>query len=110
MTTDQNYDNAMEQIAEILILQGPEGMRPMLELLLNAVMRIERSQALGAGPYERTEERRAYANGFKDKRLNTRMGTVELKVPKVRGMEFYPKSIEKGCRSERALKVLPKCT
>jgi len=93
------------EIAEVLISQGEDGMRPMLELLLNAIMKIERSSALGAGPYERSETRKAYANGYKDKTLQSRLGALELQVPKVRGMEFYPKCLEKGSRSERALKL-----
>ncbi len=68
-------------------------------------MRIERSQALEAGPYQRTEKRRGYANGFKPKTLNTRVGELALQVPQVRGeVEFYPSALERGVRSERALK------
>jgi putative transposase len=68
-------------------------------------MRTERSQVLQAEPYERSEDRRGYANGFKDKTLQTRMGALKLKVPQVRGLEFYPQSLEKGSQSERALKL-----
>ena len=51
------------------------------------------------------EERQGYANGFKDKRLNSRVGELELQVPQTRGVPFYPNCIEKGLRSERALKL-----
>lgn len=105
MTSDQHNDNLLEEIAEVLISQGEDGMRPMLELLLNAIMKIERSSVLRASPYERTNERKAYANGYKNKTLQSRLGALDLKVPKVRGMEFYPKCLKKGSRSERALKL-----
>jgi len=105
MTTDQQESNIFEQIAQALVLHGGDGMKQMLQLVFNAVMKLERTHALGAEPYERTEERQGYANGFKDKTLNSRMGTLELKVPQVRGLEFYPKCLEKGSRSERALKL-----
>jgi len=67
-------------------------------------MAIQRSQALQAQPYERTEERRGYANGFKPKTVNTRMGAITFEIPQTRGLEFYP-SVERGVRSERALKL-----
>jgi transposase-like protein len=77
-----------------------------LRLVLNEAMRIERAQVLGAAPYERTEERQGYANGFKPKTIDTRLGALQLQVPQVRGgVEFYPCALERGVRSERALKL-----
>jgi putative transposase len=105
MASDQDETTLIEKFAQELSSANPDGMRYMLECLLNVVMRTERSQVLQAEPYERSEARRGYANGFKDKTLRTRLGELQLKVPKVRGMEFYPQSLEKGSRSERALKL-----
>ena len=66
-------------------------------------MKIEREEALNASPYERSEKRKGYANGFKDKALSTCAGKLELQIPQTRGVSFYPSCIEKGIRSERAL-------
>jgi transposase-like protein len=66
-------------------------------------MVAERSEHLGAGLYERSSDRRGYANGYKDKSLKTRLGTLSLKVPQTRDGEFYPQSLSRGLRSERAL-------
>jgi transposase-like protein len=63
----------------------------------------ERSEHLRAAPYERSAERIGYANGYKDKAMKTRLGTLPLKVPQTRDSEFYPQSLERGLRSERAL-------
>lgn len=60
---------------------------------------------LGAGAHERSEEGRGYANGYKPKEIQTGMGALELSIPQVRGLGFYPQSIEKGSCSERALKL-----
>ena len=68
-------------------------------------MGLERSEFLGAEPYERTSQRRGHANGYKDKKIATRVGELRLKIPQVRGLSFYPQSLEKGCRSEKALKL-----
>ena len=77
----------------------------MLEALLNETMKIDREMHLKAAPYERIEQRRGQANGFKPKTLATRLGELQLEVPQVRDSSFYPQSLERGCRSEVALKV-----
>ena len=68
-------------------------------------MRLERQNHLGVGPYERSDERRGYANGYKPKTVQTRVGALDFDIPQVRDSSFYPSSLEKGLRSERALKV-----
>ena len=68
-------------------------------------MKLERAEALGAGPYQRSETRRGYANGFKPKTVNSRLGRLNLQVPQTRDVEFYPSALERGERSERALKL-----
>ena len=84
---------------------GAEAFRSVLEKLLNLAMELERAEFLGANPYERTSRRRDQANGFKDKTVATRVGQLKLKIPQVRHLSFYPKSLERGCRSEKALKL-----
>lgn len=105
MISDRINDTLIDQIIKGLIGQGTEGIKPVLELLINAAMKVEREQFLGARAHERTDERKGYANGYKPKEVQTRMGALDLAVPQVRGLGFYPQSIEKGTRSERALKV-----
>lgn len=105
MISDQLKDTLIEEIVKGLIGQGPEGLKPVLELLFNSAMKIEREQCLGVSAYERNEERRGYANGYKPKELQTRMGALELQIPQVRGLKFYPRTVEKGSRSEKALKA-----
>ncbi len=101
-TTESTQFDLMIQVLDE---HGFDGMARAIGILVNEAMKIERSEALGAGPYERTSHRRGYANGFKPKTLATRVGKVELQVPQTRDVEFYPKSLERGVRSERALKL-----
>jgi len=84
---------------------GLEALPDAIRLLLNTAMLLERQKFIGAGPYQRTAERQAHANGFKDKTLHTRLGALTVAVPQVRQGGFYPQSLEKGVRSERALKL-----
>jgi len=105
MNSDQNYFNEKKSILEQLISNGSQNLTPLLEMLLNEAMKLEREVALKAAPYERSSERMGYANGFKEREYASRLGTLKIQIPQVRGLSFYPKCIEKGDRSERALKL-----
>jgi transposase-like protein len=95
----------MLEIFESLNAQDSDSVRQVLETLYNGAMKIERESHLGVASHERSEDRRGYANGYKNKTLKTRIGELELNVPQTRDTEFYPACLEKGCRSERALKL-----
>lgn len=98
--------NSLEPILQLLVQHGFEGAAEAFELLFNAAMRLERSLALKADPYERSAERQGHANGYKTKTVNSRLGRLQLEIPQVRGgIPFYPSALEKGERSERALKL-----
>ncbi len=108
VTHQQKDSSALQQVLGILADHGLDGLGEAVKIVLEAAMKLERSRFLKAAPYERTEERRGHANGFKRKRLKTRVGELNLLVPQVRnlpeGVEgFYPSSLERGIRSERAL-------
>jgi putative transposase len=98
--------NKMQEVMELLNENGFEAYAQVMQILLNEAMKIEREQALGAQLYQRTDDRRGYANGYKPKTVDTRMGKIIAAVPQVRGdVEFYPSALERGSRSERALKA-----
>jgi putative transposase len=94
-------DDLLEEIAE----QGLDVVPELIRILINAAMRIERQRYLGVEPYERSPQRRGSANGYKSKTIATRMGKIAFDVPQVREGGFYPQALEKGLRSERALKL-----
>ena len=96
-------DSAIYDAVELLKDNGFDALAEAVTVLLNTAMVAERSEYLGARPYERSESRRGYANGFKGKTVKTRLGELPLRVPQTRDCEFYPQSLEKGLRSERAL-------
>jgi putative transposase len=102
----RNNDNKLDAVMEMLIENGFESFADVLRILLNEAMKIERDHALGAQLYERTDRRRGYANGYKPKAVDTRIGKLSVAVPQVRGdVGFYPSALERGSRSERALKL-----
>ncbi|MGI4791256.1 MAG: IS256 family transposase [Janthinobacterium lividum] len=103
--TYQNEFTLSEALLEQLSASGLDALPALFQELLNAAMQIERQKHLGAAPHERTEERTGHANGYKDKTLSTRLGQITVAVPQVREGGFYPQSLERGTRSERALKL-----
>ncbi len=103
--THQPEPTIIDKVIETIIANGIDGLGEAFTLLFNEAMKIERSKVLRAAPWERNEERLGHANGYKPKSINSRLGKLHLQIPQVRGdIEFYPSSLEKGLRSERALK------
>jgi len=89
----------LEQVSQ----QGFDILPELIRIVVNAAMQAERQQYLKAAPYQRTPERETYANGYKPKTVQTRVGNITFSVPQVREGDFYPEALEKGLRSERAL-------
>lgn len=104
--TCETESNKYKSLLEDVIENGFENMTGAVISLLNEAMKLDRSRHIQATSYERTEKRNGYANGFKPKTVNTRLGKLELDVPQVRdsSSSFYPNSLEKGLRSEQALR------
>lgn len=99
-----NHNN-LSDVIELISERGFDGLGEAVALLINQAMEIERRGHLNAQPYERSDERTGYANGFKPKKLKSRLGELDLMVPQVRDSSFYPSALERGIRSERALKL-----
>ena len=104
MTYQSDYTLPSEFLSQIAE-QGLDILPELIRTLINEAMRIERQRFLGVGPYERSPQRRGHANGYKPKTVATRLGKITFDVPQVRQGGFYPQSLEKGLRSERALKL-----
>jgi len=104
--THHNDSELLNTVLQLLTEQGHNGFAEGIRLLVNEAMRVERHQVLQAQPYERTDTRQGYANGYKPKTLTSRVGPITFRVPQVRGeTPFYPSALEKGIRSEQALKL-----
>jgi len=85
-----------------LTLEG-EGMRQLVELLAQSLIELEATEKIGAGKYERTDERTTHRNGYRERGLDTRVGELSLRIPKVRQGTFFPSLLEPRRRAEKAL-------
>lgn len=78
-------------------------LREGVRVLSQALMELEVAQHIGAERYERTAERTGQRNGYRERAWDTRVGTVDLRVPRVRDGSFFPSLLDPRKRAERAL-------
>ena len=95
----------LDLMLELVAERGPEAMASVFTTLLNLAMKVERQKVLGVEPFERSPARTGQANGFKPKTIDTRVGRLDVRVPQTRDVDFYPTALERGTRSDRALKA-----
>ena len=85
------------------LLRGDRGMAVLLEPILNQILQAEMTEHLKAEPGEQTDDRRGYRNGSYERQLTTRVGTIELEVPRDREGTFQTALFQRYQRSEKAL-------
>ncbi len=78
-------------------------LRQTLQVVLRAVMDADVSAQIGADLHEHTPDRTAYRNGYRPRRWDTRAGTIDLRIPKLREGAYLPGFLEPRRRSEQAL-------
>src|SRR5215467_7207231 len=81
----------------------PDFLRDGLKLLAQELMDAEVTQLVGAGLHERSDSRLTYRNGYRERDWDTRVGTLELDIPKLRRGSYFPSLLEPRRRHERAL-------
>jgi putative transposase len=80
-----------------------DALRNLFQQALRGAMEMEFEQQVGAQRYERGEERLDQRNGTRSRRFDTRMGTIELDIPRLRKGTYFPSFLEPNTRSERAI-------
>ena len=96
-------DNKSVPELKALMVQNHDQMQPLMQWLLQQVLEQEMTEALGAAKGERCEERQGYRSGYYPRRLVTRVGTMELRVPQDRQGRFSTALFARYQRSEKAL-------
>jgi putative transposase len=85
------------------VLTEDQGLQGLIETVLNQVLEAQVTEQIGARPYERSAERKAYRNGARLRTLTTRVGPLGLHVPQVRDGSFSTTLFARYQRSEQAL-------
>lgn len=91
-------------LAELAAKSGdPDFLRLIAENVLQLIMEADVDGLIGAGRYERGEARQTWRNGYRERSLDTRLGTLNLKIPKMRSGAYFPGFLEPRKTVEKAL-------
>ncbi|WP_206455678.1 IS256 family transposase [Aurantimonas marina] len=91
-------------LAELLAKAGDgDFLRTIAESVMQLLMEADVEGMIGAGRHERTLERATYRNGYRDRSLDTRLGSLQLRIPKLRQGSYFPPFLEPRKLSEKAL-------
>src|ERR671927_316817 len=91
-------------LADLLAKAGDgDFLRGVAEAVLQMLMEADVEGLIGAGRHERTGERLNWRNGFRDRTLDTRLGALQLRIPKLRQGSYFPPFLEPRKTSEKAL-------
>ena len=101
--TQVQFTLTEEEILQVLSGDREEAFKMMVKKILDQIMLAESAEQLGADRHERTDERQDYRNGTRTRMLTTRIGTIELEVPRHRNEPFHTMIFENYKRSEAAL-------
>jgi putative transposase len=91
-------------LAELLAKAGDgDFLRSVAEAVVQLLMETDVEGMIGAGRHERTGDRQTYRNGYRDRTLDTRLGSLQLRIPKLRQGSYFPPFLEPRKTSEKAL-------
>jgi transposase-like protein len=91
-------------LAELLAKAGDgDFLRSVAEAVVQLLMETDVEGVIGAGRHERSGERTTYRNGYRDRTLDTRLGALQLRIPKLRQGSYFPPFLEPRKTSEKAL-------
>src|SRR5512145_1027645 len=103
MTMTRTKRSTKRTSVEALVAGDRDLMKLLMKEALQEVLEGEMTEFLGAAPSERSETRQGYRAGYYGRNLITRIGKLELRVPRDRGGEFSTALFERYARSEKAL-------
>jgi putative transposase len=91
-------------LGELLAKAGDSDfLRSVAEAVVQLLMETDVDGVIGAGRHERTGDRTTYRNGYRDRTLDTRLGALQLRIPKLRQGSYFPPFLEPRKTSEKAL-------
>ncbi len=101
--TDQLSIGLTKLLRKTQIAEDVDFLREGMRVFSEAVMELEVTQHVGAPRHARTPERTGQRNGYRERRWDTRVGTIDLQVPRVRDGSYFPALLDPRRQTERAL-------
>ena len=93
----------LKHLRKLGVEEDADFLREAIQVLMQALIEVEVSEEIGAGRYERNELRTTQRNGYRERGYETRVGELELRIPKLRQGSYFPSLLEPRKRSEKAL-------
>jgi putative transposase len=95
--------SVLDELRKLGMDFDPDFLRQGVALLMRLLMDAEVQALIGAERYQRSEERTTQRNGYREREWQTRVGEIDLKIPKLRDRSYFPSFLEPRRRAERAL-------
>jgi len=100
---DPGSMSVAEAASKFLRSEQADVVREAVRSVVRELMELEVAELAGAGHYERSPERASYRNGYRQRGWDTRVGSLELAIPRLRSGSYFPSFLEPRRRSEQAL-------
>ncbi|MCA3749100.1 MAG: transposase [Rubrobacter sp.] len=104
--TDELRIGLQELLRKAQMEHDTDFLRQSIRTMSQALMELEVEEHVGASRHERTAERKGWRNGYRDRSWDTRVGTIDLKVPRTREGSYFPSLLEPRRKAERALSAV----
>lgn len=105
MTQPKSQNNQTSEIVKLLKANEPGNFLNALQFIISSLIEAELEHKINADHYERSESRKTYRNGYRDRKtpLKTGLGQISIRIPKIRKGSFFPSVLEKYSRIDQAL-------
>ena len=99
----QNHSALLAQLDALKSAEAGAVFAELVRAGMQALIEAEAAAKIGAGRYERSEDRQTHRNGHRSRTLSTTSGDIEVKIPKLRAGSFFPSLLEPRRRIDKAL-------
>jgi len=103
MTAAKRNVSLLDVLRHMGMDEDADFLRDGAQLLTQRLIELEAAERIGAGRYERTPERSTSRNGYRDRPWETRVGCLDLRIPKLREGSFFPSFLEPRKMTEKAI-------
>ena len=103
VTAANTLPTTLANLKELVSSDLPAAMRQQVEQMLSTLMDCEVSEQIGAGLHEQAAERTAQRNGYRTRKLETQLGQLDVRIPRLRAGSYFPSFLEPRCRLHASL-------
>ena len=101
MGQQANLTLELDKVEDQLLCQGDTGVAQLLNAVLDQILKAEATEQIGAESYKRSDNRTTQRNGYRTREFTTRLGVLELYIPKLRDGTFSTELFKRYDRSEQ---------